>query len=261
MSLVDLSLLSGLEPDTKDLEQLVISSDQYIQHYEYKEGKVLLYFGELTSGPDPDCVSFGAKQINPMGLVQPANAILYDFYNPDRKCSVFYSAPKHSAMLSKVCHANVCQCAEGPCPRQRPTFNKAITQTTRFRFACYQPIADYVYEVELLNSTQKNVFDYYEAKIHRILKATTDESIQVGAHRQFLTRSMCKLNMVTGKRYLLMGKDGQTVDCNNKMQYFLDAQAWIEKIPEDSECRTTLHRQACAHLQDFMNTPDSLCLF
>uniref|UniRef100_A0A8C3KQZ8 C4a anaphylatoxin n=1 Tax=Calidris pygmaea TaxID=425635 RepID=A0A8C3KQZ8_9CHAR len=261
MSLVDLSLLSGLEPDTKDLEQLVVSSDQYIQHYEYKEGKVLLYFGELPSGPDPDCISFGAKQINPMGLVQPANAILYDFYNPDRKCSVFYSAPKHSAMLSKLCQGNVCQCAEGPCPRQRLTFGKAMKQTTRFSFACYHPIADYVYEVEVLNSTQKNVFHYYEAKIHRIFKATTDESIQVGVHRQFLTRSTCQINMVIGKRYLLMGKDGQTVDCNNKMQYFLDAQAWIEKIPEDSECRTTLHRQACADLQDFMSTRDSLCLF
>ncbi|NWU66868.1 CO4 protein, partial [Pterocles burchelli] len=253
MSLVDLSLLSGLEPDTKDLEQLVTSSDQYIQHYEYKQGKVLLYFGELTRGPDPDCISFGAKQINPMGLVQPASAILYDFYNPDRKCSVFYSAPKHSAMLSKVCHASVCQCAEGPCPRQKSTFSKSITQHTRSSFVCYHPIADYVYEVKILNSTQKSVFDYYEAKIHRILKATTDESIQVGAHRQFLKRSTCKLNMVTGKRYLLMGKDGQTVDYNKKMQYILDAQAWIETIPDDRECRTTLHRQACAHLQDFLN--------
>lgn len=35
------------------------------------------------------------------------------FFSTDRKCSVFYTAPKHSAMLSKVCHANVCQCAEG----------------------------------------------------------------------------------------------------------------------------------------------------
>ncbi|NXW64348.1 CO4 protein, partial [Eurystomus gularis] len=253
MSLVDLSLLSGLEPDTRDLEQLVTSSDQYIQHYEYREGRVLLYFGEITSGSEPDCISFGAKQINPMGLVQPANAILYDFYNPDRKCSVFYSAPKHSAMLSKVCNANVCQCAEGPCPKQRSTFSKTITQTTRFSFVCYHPVADYVYELEILNSTQKNVFDYYEAKIHRILKTTSDESIHVGAHRQFLTRSTCKLNMVPGKRYLLMGKDGQTVDCNNKMQYFLDAQTWVEQIPDDSECRTTLHRQACGHLQDFMN--------
>ncbi|XP_035398718.1 complement C4-like [Cygnus atratus] len=261
MSLVDLSLLSGLEPDTKELEQLVTSSDKYIQHFEYKEGKVLLYFGELTTGPDPDCISFGAKQINPMGLVQPANAILYDFYNPDRRCSVFYSAPQHSAMLSKVCHADACQCAEGPCPRQKSTFSKTVTENTRFNFVCYQPIADYVYEVELLNSTQKNVFDYYEVKIQRILKVTADESIQVGAHRQFLKRSTCKLNMVPGKRYLLMGKDGQTVDCNDKMQYFLDSQAWVEKIPDDSECRTTLHRQACAHLQDFMSKHDNLCLF
>ncbi|NXL90741.1 CO4 protein, partial [Alectura lathami] len=253
MSLVDLSLLSGLEPDTKELEQLVTSSDQYIQHFEYKEGKVLLYFGELTSGPEPDCISFGAKQINPMGLVQPANAILYDFYNPDRKCSVFYSAPEHSAMLSTVCHANTCQCAEGPCPKQKSTFSKTMTENTRFNFVCYQPIADYVYEVELLNSTQKNVFDYYEVKIQRILKVTADESIQVGSHRQFLKRSSCKLSMAAGKRYLLMGKDGQTVDCNNKMQYFLDSQAWVEKIPDDSQCRATLHRQACAHLQDFMS--------
>uniref|UniRef100_A0A8B9F9X8 Complement C4 gamma chain n=1 Tax=Amazona collaria TaxID=241587 RepID=A0A8B9F9X8_9PSIT len=261
MSLVELSLLSGLEPDTKDLDQLVMSSDQYIQHYEYKEGKVLLYFGEITSGPDPDCISFGAKQINPMGLVQPANAIFYDFYNPDRKCSVFYSAPKNSAMLSKVCHVNVCQCAEGPCPRQKSTFSKAVTQMSRSSFVCYYPIADYVYKVELLNSTQKNVFNYYEAKIHRILKASGDESIQVGVHRQFLTRSACNLNMVAGKQYLIMGRDGQTVDFNNKMQYLLDSQTWVEKIPEDSECRTTLHRQACADLHDFMDMSDNLCSF
>lgn len=45
------------------------------------------------------------------------------------------------------------------------------------------------------------------------------------------------------------------------MQYFLDSQAWVEKIPDDSECRTTLHRQACAHLQEFMSKHDNLCLF
>lgn len=33
------------------------------------------------------------------------------------------------------------------------------------------------YEVELLNSTQKNVFDYYEAKIHRILKASKYQNV------------------------------------------------------------------------------------
>ncbi|XP_010215910.1 PREDICTED: complement C4-like [Tinamus guttatus] len=261
MSLVDLSLLSGLEPDTQDLEQLVTSSDKYIQHFEHKEGKVLLYFGEITTGPEPDCIAFEAKQINPMGLVQPANAILYDFYSPERKCSVFYSAPQHSAMLSKMCNADVCQCAEGPCPRQRSTFSKGVTTSARVNFVCYNPTVDYVYEVELLNSTQKNVFDYYEARIQRILKATADERIYVGAQRQFLKRSSCNLKMETGKRYLLMGKDGQTVDYNNRLQYFLDSQTWVEKIPGNNMCQATLQRQACIQLQDFINRHDSLCHF
>lgn len=46
--------------------------------------KLFFLFPQIPSGPDPDCISFGAKQINPMGLVQPANAILYDFYNPGK---------------------------------------------------------------------------------------------------------------------------------------------------------------------------------
>lgn len=48
------------------------------------------FFLQITSGPDPDCISFGAKQINPMGLVQPANAILYDFYNPGKGAEKLY---------------------------------------------------------------------------------------------------------------------------------------------------------------------------
>ncbi|XP_074838626.1 complement C4-A-like [Carettochelys insculpta] len=253
MSLVDLSLLSGLEPDTTELEQLVKSADQYIDHFEYKEGKVLLYFGELSNGAEPDCVSFGAKQTNPMGLVQPANAILYDFYNPGRKCSVFYNAPRQSAMLSKLCHAEVCQCAEGPCPKRRMTFNKAMAVGTRKSFACYEPIVEYAYQVEILRMTQKTAFDYYEAKIQRIIKVAGDQTIQIGELRQFLKRSSCDLKVEVGKQYLLMGKDGQTIDCNNKMQYLLDSQTWIEEIPDGDTCKATTRRKPCAHLRDFMN--------
>uniref|UniRef100_A0A8C3T2G1 Complement C4 gamma chain n=1 Tax=Chelydra serpentina TaxID=8475 RepID=A0A8C3T2G1_CHESE len=234
MSLVDLSLLSGLEPDTDELEQLVKSADKYIDHFEYKEGKVLLYFGELSNGSEPDCVSFGAKQINPMGLVQPANAIIYDFYNPGRKCSVFYNAPKQSAILSKLCHAEVCQCAEG----------KVLINVIE----------------SILGMTQKNAFDYYPTEIQRILNVAGDETIQIGDLRQFLKRSSCELKVEAGKEYLLMGKDGQTIDCNNKMQYFLDSRTWIEEIPDGNTCKATTRRKACADLRDFMNVLFCYCV-
>lgn len=96
-----------------------------------------------------------------MGLVQPASAVLYDYYNPgeasgtlgrvglggsegwqaspggpwtgeaetgqcpnecpsllfpEHKCSVFYGAPRKSKLLSTLCSADVCQCAEGETP-------------------------------------------------------------------------------------------------------------------------------------------------
>uniref|UniRef100_A0A8C9FUX9 Netrin module non-TIMP type domain-containing protein n=1 Tax=Pavo cristatus TaxID=9049 RepID=A0A8C9FUX9_PAVCR len=53
----------------------------------------------------------------------------------------------------------------------------------------------------------RKVYGFFSSHI-----TAADESIQVGAHRQFLKRSSCMLDMVAGKRYLLMGKDGQTVD-------------------------------------------------
>lgn len=78
---------------------------------------------------------------------------------------------------------------------------------------------------------------FYIRKVDEVFSycaTARDESIQVGVHRQFLTRSACNLNMVAGKRYLIMGRDGQTVDFRNKwVQWFLSSSyhgPWIQRI-------------------------------
>lgn len=151
-----------------------------------------------------------------MGLVQPASAVLYDYYNPgegsgtlgrvglggsegwrvlgvhglgrqrqasalmnaplcfspEHKCSVFYGAPRKSKLLSTLCSADVCQCAEGEtpdrgsgvgrglagaytvspgpltsgkCPRQRRALDRGQQDMEgyRMKFACYSPRVDY----------------------------------------------------------------------------------------------------------------------
>lgn len=35
------------------------------------------------------------------------------WFSPENKCSVFYGAPTKSKLLSTLCSADVCQCAEG----------------------------------------------------------------------------------------------------------------------------------------------------
>ncbi|KAM6946093.1 LOW QUALITY PROTEIN: complement C4-A [Aplochiton taeniatus] len=110
MVIVDISLLSGLQPNIQDLEENVKGTERYIDHYDLGPNKVFLYFAEITA--ETECVMFRAKQISPIGLVQPAAAVVYAYYNPERKCGVFYSAPQKSSMISKLCQDSVCTCAE-----------------------------------------------------------------------------------------------------------------------------------------------------
>uniref|UniRef100_A0A8B9H7M1 Complement component 4 n=1 Tax=Astyanax mexicanus TaxID=7994 RepID=A0A8B9H7M1_ASTMX len=107
MVVVDISLLSGLTPIIQDLEDNVKGTEKYIDHYDFHHNKVFLYFDKK------DCLRFRVEQIIPIGLIQPAAAVIYDYYNPDRRCSTFYTAPKSSPMLSKLCEGDVCMCAEG----------------------------------------------------------------------------------------------------------------------------------------------------
>ncbi|XP_029458609.1 complement C4-A-like [Rhinatrema bivittatum] len=253
MFLVDLTLLSGLEPVTEDLDQLINSADKYIDFYEYKKGKILLYFGKISDGPGGDCIKFRVKTINPMGLVQPANAIAYDFYNPSRKCSIFYNAPQKSSLVSTLCQGEVCQCAEGPCPKEKCTFKAKITEETRLWFACYSPIVDYAYRARIKGSTQKNTFTYYEAEITKVFTFTGDETIKKGNIRQFIKRSSCALNLKNNQEYLLMGKDGHTVDSNSKIQYFLDSKVWIEEIPSADVANVSTKRVPFHQLITFMD--------
>ncbi|XP_032903640.1 complement C4-like [Amblyraja radiata] len=85
MAIVDISMLSGFEPDDTDLDKLSKRADRYIDSYEFKDGRVLLYLPEVTT--NKDCVIFGAKQVIPIGLIQPASATLYDYYNPLSRCN------------------------------------------------------------------------------------------------------------------------------------------------------------------------------
>ncbi|MBN3295253.1 CO4 protein, partial [Amia calva] len=80
MAIVDISLLSGFEAEREDLDKLKDLADQYISHYEITGGRVIMYFEEVIE--EKYCVQFGARQTVPVGLVQPATASVYDYYEP-----------------------------------------------------------------------------------------------------------------------------------------------------------------------------------
>ncbi|KAI4552434.1 hypothetical protein MJT46_017085 [Ovis ammon polii x Ovis aries] len=252
MAIADITLLSGFHALRADLEKLTSLSDRYVSHFETEGPHVLLYFDSVPTSRE--CVGFGAVQEVPVGLVQPASAVLYDYYNPERKCSVFYGAPRKSKLLSTLCSADVCQCAEGKCPRQRRALERGQQDVEgyRMKFACYSPRVDYGFQVKVLREDSKAAFRLFETRITQVLHFTKDARATADQTRNFLVRASCRLQLEPGKEYLIMGLDGATYDLKGDPQYLLDSNSWIEEMPSERMCQSTRHRTPCAQLKSFL---------
>ncbi|KAG8010142.1 Complement C4-B, partial [Nibea albiflora] len=256
MAVADITLLSGFNVNIEDLEKLKAEPERYISHYEVSHGRVLIYFNELFESEE--CVSFDAQQIIPIGLLQPAQAVFYDYYEPDVKCTVFYSAPQRSKLVSKLCSGDVCQCAERPCHEIQQTFKqknggRRITKDNRLQHACFFPIVDYAYMVEVVNVSIKSNFEMYKMNVKDVLRSHGDILVNENSVRMFAKRRQCKGQLDLGTEYLIMGKDGATTDTHGMMQYLLESNTWIERKPSENECKRTEYRMTCRQFNDFTN--------
>ncbi|XP_044308853.1 complement C4-like [Varanus komodoensis] len=250
MVIIDITLLTGFQPDENDLNQLRDLPDQYISHWEIQGRRLLLYI-EMVPKSGRECLIFRAKQTVTVGKLQPSSAAIYDFYEPSKRCNIFYGAPNNPQYVSALCSDDVCQCAEGACPRLKHTIEGALTEDARLEFACYNPIVHYAFRVRVERESIESAFRVYEVGILEVLKFTADVSISTKDTRRFVVRAACRTRLATGSEYLLMGHDGETQDAQSRPQYLLDRNSWVEEVPKSSHCRATRHRSACARLQEF----------
>uniref|UniRef100_A0A8C4ZDV5 Anaphylatoxin-like domain-containing protein n=1 Tax=Gadus morhua TaxID=8049 RepID=A0A8C4ZDV5_GADMO len=220
MAIADITLLSGFEANTEHLDKLKSPPELYISHYEISSGRVILYFNEAES----QCITFEAKQTVPISLLQPAQASFYDYYEPMKKCTIFYSAPKRGTEVSKLCSDDVCQCAERPC-----------------------------HEVKNLLKTQIKK----GSRIHDRTSTTLETNANVvAAHskRVFANRLQCREQLEVDQQYLIMGKDGSTTDSHGEMQYLLDSTTWVELVPDAQKCASSRRYElSCKSFSDFAN--------
>ncbi|XP_042303587.1 complement C3-like, partial [Sceloporus undulatus] len=117
MSIIDVSMLTGFAPDVNDLKRLSEGVDRYISKFEidkgYSErGNLIIYLDKVSHLKD-ECVQFKVHQFYQVGLIQPASVKVYSYYNLNEQCTKFYHLSKGSGLLSKICHGDVCRCAEG----------------------------------------------------------------------------------------------------------------------------------------------------
>ncbi|KAG9467235.1 hypothetical protein GDO78_015376 [Eleutherodactylus coqui] len=249
MAIVDITMLSGFEPSTEDLNKLKDGLENYISHYEIQAGRLIMYFDKVSK--IRECVTFEAVQRVKISPLQPASAILYDFYEPDIACRLFYGGPDKSSSISTLCSGDVCQCAEGSCPTKQ--FSLKLKGSGRQDFACYNPRVVFGYHVIVVGEREEDAFTVYTVQIKEVLQKHSDEKIEEGDTRYFYQRSSCKMRL-SKKEYLIMGQDGQTKDEEGRMRYLLESNSWVEELAGPETCKATRNRNACNEVKEFMNT-------
>ncbi|XP_056621736.1 complement C3-like [Triplophysa dalaica] len=244
MSILDVGLLTGFKVDERDLTELVTGKDRTIQKFEMNkelsERGSLIFYVNKVSHAERDRVVFRMHKVTKVGLLQPAAVTVYEYYSPDARCTKYYHPDKEDGALSRLCHGDLCQCAEENCSLQKKT---KVSEDVRSDKACEAGM-DYVYKVKVIDMTLTKHSDIYNMKVEQVLKEGNDDAVE-GKIREFLAHPNCRtaLGIEKDKTYLIMGKSTDLPNLDARLQYILGEQTWIEYWPTREESQTPEHRE------------------
>ncbi|XP_054573438.1 complement C3-like [Eptesicus fuscus] len=254
MSILDISMMTGFAPDTADLKQLTSGTDRYISKFELdnkafsNKNTLIIYLDEISHDQE-DCIAFKVHQYFNVGLIQPGAVKVYSYYNLDETCTQFYHPEKEDGLLSKLCHNEICRCAEESCFMHHS--EDQLTPEDRLDKAC-EPGVDYVYKTSLLRKELSDDFDEYIMVIKQIIKSGTDE-VQPEQERRFISHVKCRaaLKMQEGKHYLMWGLSSDLWGEKSNIKYIIGKDTWVELWPEADECQDDENKKLCRDLASF----------
>uniref|UniRef100_A0A8C0G857 Complement C3 n=1 Tax=Chelonoidis abingdonii TaxID=106734 RepID=A0A8C0G857_CHEAB len=254
MSILDVSMLTGFSPDVEDLTRLSKGVDRYISKYEIdrspSDRSTLIIYLDKVSHTEEECLQFKAHQFFEVGLIQPGSVKVYEYYSLADQCTTFYHLPKESGFLSKICHGDICRCAEENCFLQHK-MTGPINLNRRMELAC-EPGVDYVYKARLVGAEESNNHDTYKMNILRVIKAGTDED-PLGQTRPFISHMKCResLRLELNKDYLIWGLSSDLWDLKTESTYIISKDTWIEKWPNEEDCQEKEFQSLCEEFEEF----------
>ncbi|CAN9510720.1 unnamed protein product [Ophioblennius macclurei] len=256
MVVLDISLPTGFTPENSDLEMLSNSVDRYISNFQIVDnlsdrGSLIIHLFKV-SHKEPEILIFRLQQRFKVGLLQPSSVTVYEYYNPDHRCSRTYMPCEDKEELSRICKDNVCRCTQGDCCITRVD-HQDFTPQERVMFACNG--LHHVFQVKVLNVNQ-SYYERYEMEITQVIKLGVESGVEVGQQRVFMSHRGCRdqLSLEPGSQYLIIGpkEDSWTIEADSHRNvYILGKDTWVERWPSSAECSTSAGLQAkCLGLQE-----------
>ncbi|KAJ8356612.1 hypothetical protein SKAU_G00194060 [Synaphobranchus kaupii] len=243
MSVLDITMLTGFIADKTDLYRLTSGRDRYVQKIEMdkqlsEKGSLILYLDKVSHQLS-DRVVFRIHKMNRVGLLQPAAVSLYEYNSMESRCTKFYHPEKKDGALNRICHENVCRCAEENCSYQK---KRNVDGLEREAAAC-EARMDYVYKVKVVHANLSYTTDRFTVLVDDVIKEGTDSGVK-GKNRTFLAHPYCReaINLTEGEAYLIMGKSVDLIKGEDRLMYMLGGGTWIEHCPMEMECLEPVYR-------------------
>ncbi|XP_044124479.1 complement C5-like [Bufo gargarizans] len=247
---MEITLLTGLQADEKQLNKLVNRVDQFVRGYSIEDGKVILHFDWITSD-DYVCAPLYIRKIFKVAFMSPGIFKVYEFHAPEQECTTYYN-PFLDENLTRVCAGDACKCIEGECPKMKSRLDMSVTAEQRKDAACKGDMT-YAYKVEAAMSEDEGEFVKYTVTIVDIFNKGS-ASVRFNKQVRLIQKKTCdKFSLQRGERYLIMGKDGLQLRGEREFEYMypLDSNTWVEWWPESSSCSTRSCAQFLTVLEDF----------
>uniref|UniRef100_A0A8C9U6F4 Complement C3 n=1 Tax=Scleropages formosus TaxID=113540 RepID=A0A8C9U6F4_SCLFO len=249
MSILDITLLTGFVADEEDL-RAVTGKDRYVQKFEMdkqlsEKGSLILYMDKVSRNL-PDRVVFRMHKMQKIGLIQPAAVTVYEYYAMENRCTKFYHPEKKDGALNRICHDDVCRCAEG---EAEASLSETKVPTNELNLLLS------VYKVQVVRAEVSDSLDRFTIKILEVIKEGTDTEVQ-WKERMFISHPYCReaINLLEKKMYLLMGKSAHLIMGEGKsMTYMVGDGTWIEYWPTPEECQMEKYQQTCLEITNFTN--------
>uniref|UniRef100_A0A673U5V9 Complement C3 n=1 Tax=Suricata suricatta TaxID=37032 RepID=A0A673U5V9_SURSU len=239
MSIVEVSLLTGFYPNQNDLKQLTSDVEMYAFQYETKtsssDSTVVLYLEKL-SHQENTVLGFRVHRMLQAEFLQAAQVTVYDYYEPSRRCSSFYNLPTELSSMRKICHKNVCRCAEERCPSLRK--DGALLRQEELQAAACEGGVDFVYKVRLesVQASASNPYIYYHMKLQAIIKSGTDAALALSM-KKFVSHATChdSLGLQEQETYLIMGHTSDLWRVKSHYIYVLGKETFLMNWPAEGD--------------------------
>uniref|UniRef100_A0A8C8SVQ3 Anaphylatoxin-like domain-containing protein n=1 Tax=Pelusios castaneus TaxID=367368 RepID=A0A8C8SVQ3_9SAUR len=248
LPILDISMLTGFFPDVEDLFLfplffpslsfhqffVVRSSDHSIPHLVFSlfhpcyENNAFIFFSLQVSQRTEHCLTFKAHQFVQVTLIQPASVTIYDYDSTDDRCTKFYHLSKKNGLLSKICHGDVCLCAEG-------TYSGPVSAHTA------------------AGASEPGQFP---VMLVGMFTGSWTEAYPKGTNLTFESPMNCResLRLKLNKDYLIWGPRSDMWAMKSSVSHVFSSDTWIEKWPTEEECRELHFQSLCQELAEFSET-------